>query len=505
MEKGELLGQRSGHKRLMVLGTGSGVGKSLVVAGLCRHARNRGLSVAPFKAQNMSNNAAIAKGGGEIGRAQFFQAQAAGLDPDVRMNPILLKPLGDGKSQVVFMGRPLGIYDIQGYRELKKGLAPKLVEIFHEYARQFDVVILEGAGSPAEINLLEEDLVNTRMARWAEADALLLGDIEQGGVFASLYGTWSLLPPEDRKVIRWMGVNKFRGDPTLLQSGFRALEELTGVPVLGVLDHLGDLPIPDEDSYRVRQKMPQESDTLRILAIEWPHLSNRSDFDPLLGEKGICVEFVPLGKVPSGKVDCVVLPGTRQTSGDLEMFRKSPLFPWFTRYVKDGGRLVGICGGYQMLGSDILDPEKIESSREWIRGLGLLPFSVRFKNDKIARRVAVRVRPSSFFESLSGYTGLRGYEIRHGRTIPHGQSEMFDLHDPETGAFLGAEGFFSTDGRVWGVPVHGLFEDDAFRSHFLEQCSSRESVSPAPYRENLEAALDRLAERVHAAFPLLNC
>lgn len=203
----------------MVLGTGSGVGKSLVVAGLCRYAKNRGLSVAPFKAQNMSNNAAVTRDGGEIGRAQYLQAQAAGTEPDVRMNPILLKPLGEGKSQVIFLGRPLGVYDIRGYRDLKVRLAPQIVEVFHEYVRSFDLVVLEGAGSPAEINLLEEDLVNTRMARWAGAEALLLGDIEQGGVFASLFGTWSLLPSEDRRVIRWMGINKFRGDRSLLDGG----------------------------------------------------------------------------------------------------------------------------------------------------------------------------------------------------------------------------------------------------------------------------------------------
>ncbi|MHB1927099.1 MAG: cobyric acid synthase [Leptospirillum sp.] len=494
-----------GQRRLMVLGTGSGVGKSLVVAGLCRYARNRGFSVAPFKAQNMSNNAAIAKGGGEIGRAQFLQAQAAGLEPDVRMNPILLKPLGNKESQVVFMGRPLGVYDIQGYRELKKGLAPKLVEIFHEYARQFDVIILEGAGSPAEINLLEEDLVNTRMARWAEADALLLGDIEQGGVFASLYGTWSLLPPEDRKVIRWMGVNKFRGDPTLLLSGFRTLETLTGIPVLGVLDHLGDLPLPDEDSYRVRKKPFQDDDALRILVVEWPHLSNRSDFDPLMGEEGVRVDFVPIDKVPTGRVDCVFLPGTRQTCGDLEAFRQSPLFGWFSRFVDEGGRVVGICGGYQMMGADILDPEKIESSRGWVRGLGLLPFSVRFENDKIARSVVARMRFSPFSNSDGGISAIRGYEIRHGRTVSHGSNEIFDLYEPDSGALLGSDGLTSADGRIWGGPVHGLFEDDRFRSLFLGQFALRENVDSTPYRENLESALDRLGERVHAAFPLLNC
>ena len=493
----------SGHRRLMVLGTGSGVGKSLVVAGLCRYARKLGLSVAPFKAQNMSNNAAVTRDGGEIGRAQFLQAQAAGLEPDVRMNPILLKPLGEGKSQVIFLGRPLGVYDIREYRDLKTRLAPMLVEIFHEYARSFDVVVLEGAGSPAEINLFEEDLVNTRMARWAGAEALLLGDIEQGGVFASLFGTWSLLPPEDRKVIRWMGINKFRGDQTLLDPGFRSLEAMTGVPVLGVLDHLGDLPIPDEDSFRVRQRKDLESGGLRMAVIAWPHLSNRSDFDPFLDDPGVRVEFVSLDDPPVGKVDCVFLPGTRQTVGDLEAFRRSPLYDWFGRHCLEGGRVVGICGGYQMMAGDILDPDRVESGRGWIGGLGLLPFSVRFEKEKIARRVKVRFREGMLPFLPSQEKMLEGYEIRHGRTVPHGSSGVLDVYSPDSGVFWGTEGQCSKDGRCWGLPVHGLFEEEDFRRKFLEHLGLPTDSGSISYRDRLESALDHLGERVHAAFPLL--
>ncbi|MHB1605525.1 MAG: cobyric acid synthase [Leptospirales bacterium] len=491
----------------MVLGTGSGVGKSLIVAGLCRYARNMGLSVGPFKAQNMSNNAAVVPEGGEMGRAQFLQAQASGRSPDVRMNPILLKPLGEGLSQVIFLGKALGIYDIRGYRELKKTLEPRIREIFWEYARGLDVVFLEGAGSPAEINLMEEDLVNTRMARWADAQAILVGDIEQGGVFASLWGTWSLLPPEDRAVIRWMGINKFRGDSSLLLSGFREMERRTGVPVIGVLNHLGALPLPDEDSFRPRGNVPLKSGEMRILVIEWPHLSNRSDFDPISLEPGVDLEFSGLDRIPSGSFDTVFLPGTRQTLGDLELFRRSPLYTWFHQYLAGGGRVVGICGGYQMMGADLLDPDRVESDRSWTKGLDLLPFSVRFSKDKISRTVRVRVLSPRLFEDES-FDGepLIGYEIRHGRHLSHaahGVSELFSLSDPESGAALGGEGFISGDGRIWGAPVHGLFENDRFRRLFLNRSGGMVLSGLNGYREKVEEALDRVSLQVHQAFPLL--
>ncbi|MHB1285617.1 MAG: cobyric acid synthase [Leptospirales bacterium] len=494
------------QKRFMVLGTGSGVGKSLIVAGLCRHARNMGLSVGPFKAQNMSNNAAVVPDGGEIGRAQFLQAQAAGLPPEVRMNPILLKPLGEGLSQVIFLGSPLGVYDIQGYRELKKKLEPKIREIFWEYARDLDVVFLEGAGSPAEINLLGEDLVNTRMARWADARAILVGDIEQGGVFASLWGTWSLLPLEERAVIHWMGINKFRGDPTLLKSGLEEMKSRTGVPILGVLNHLGALPLPDEDSFRAQAGSPEEGGQTRLLVIEWPHLSNRSDFDPFRMEPGVHLEFIGLDRLPMGRFETVFLPGTRQTVGDLERFRRSPLFDWFLRHIAEGGRVVGICGGYQMMAADLMDPDLVESGKSWTRGLDLLPFSVRFLQEKISRNVRVAINDHRGFggASLEGWE-LSGYEIRHGRNLLHKEGgEIFDLRDPGTGESLGKEGLRSENGQVWGAPVHGIFEDDRFRRVVTSNPGRQSHKDPVQYSAVLEESLNLLAAQVHGAFPLLH-
>ncbi len=492
------------QKRIMVLGTGSGVGKSLIVAGLCRYAKTRGLVAGPFKAQNMSNNAAVVPGGGEIGRAQYLQAQAAGREPDVRMNPILLKPMGEGRAQVVFLGKPLGIYDIAGYRELKKTLLPRLRELFWEYARDLDVVILEGAGSPAEINLLEEDLANTRMARIAEAQALLIGDIEQGGVFAALWGTWNLLPPEDRAVIRWMGINKFRGDPSLLEPGIKSLEGMTGVPILGVMEHLGGLPLPDEDSFRVAPEREGKQGDVRLLAVEWPHLSNRSDFDPFMWEPGVSFGFQKMETVPSGVVDCVFLPGTRQTIGDLDRFRDSPLYDWFMKYVAGGGKVVGICGGYQMMAGDLLDPDNVESPRSWTHGIDLLPFSVRFGAEKISRPVRAVVSDRSF--PLSGELGSRpveGYEIRHGRHVPHGGMSLFRLMDSHSGADLGGEGFISRARPVWGAPVHGLFDDGMFRKGFLGFLREGHEGTATDFGVLREDALDRLARSVQRAFPLL--
>ncbi len=495
-----------GHTPIMVLGTGSGVGKSLVVAGLCRWASNLGLSVAPFKSQNMSNNAAVLPGGGEIGRAQWLQAKASRTPPRTEMNPILLKPLGEGRSQVVFMGRPLGVYGIAEYKELKKELFPKVVMAFEALRESFDLVILEGAGSPAEINLLEEDIANTRMARAAGARALLIGNIDAGGVYAALYGTWSLLPPVERAVISWMGINRFRGDRSLLAPANDELFRLTGIPVIGVLDHLGSLPLPDEDSFQVPSSgfsAREGEPSLRIVVMEWPHLSNRSDMDPLLYHPGVSLSFLPLdGPIPR-EADLVILPGTRQTVTDLEVFRESPLYSWFMGHVRQGGRVIGICGGYQMMASDILDPDGVESNRSWTPGLGLLPFSVRFEKTKIQREVSVSWEESPVAPAgeLNG-KWLSGYEIRHGRNRLYAGQPLFRVRDA-FGEPLPGEGSMHSDGRLFGAPVHGLFDNDLFRQFVLENWLSG-VPGPSPDTEALrEGSLDRLAEHVSKAFPVL--
>ncbi len=494
--------------RRMVLGTGSGVGKSLTVAGICRAAARMGLRVKPFKSQNMSNNSCALPEGGEIARAQVLQARAARVPPEAAMNPVLLKPMGEGRSQVIFMGRPLGIFSIAEYRDLKKELFPKVCGIFEELASDCDLVVLEGAGSPAEINLLDEDIANTRMARAVDAPALLLGDIEQGGVFASLFGTLALLPDPDREMIRWLAINKFRGDASLLEKGLSGITARTGVPFLGVMNHLGSLALPDEDSFRTRP-LPGTSSgpaPLRIAVLSWPHLSNRSDIDPFLNDRGVEILLLPLSAPPPGPVDAVLLPGTRRTMEDLSRFFDSPLYPWFARHCRSGGAVAGICGGYQMMGREILDPDGVESARPWMPGLGLLPVTVRFHGDKIARPVMARIDRSPFpgGEDLVGAL-LEGYEIRQGRqTVDADPGPLLQLYDP-SGRELGAEGARSEDGLCrFGSPVHGLFESNLFRRTFYAALRSggipEEDLSDTA--SLLEAEIDRLADEVSASLDL---
>ncbi len=497
-----------GQVPIMVLGTGSGVGKSLVVAGLCRWASNLGLRVAPFKSQNMSNNAAVLSGGGEIGRAQWLQARAARVSPRAEMNPILLKPLGEGRSQVIFLGKPLGVFDIREYKELKKELFPKVVMAFASLRDEFDLVILEGAGSPAEINLLDEDIANTRMGRAAGAKALLLGSIDQGGVYASLYGTWMLLPPREREIITWMGINRFRGDLSLLEPAHREITRLTGVPVIGVLEHLGVLPLPDEDSFSISGEGDageSSSRQIRVVVVEWPHLSNRSDMDPLRYHPGVSLTFCPLdGPLPQG-ADLVILPGTRQTVRDLELFRKTPLFSWFRRYVREQGRVIGICGGYQMMASDILDPEGVESDCRWTPGLAFLPFSVRFEKGKISRPVSVMWQENSGAgsEHLGG-KWLSGYEIRHGRNHLHAGAHLFSVRG-ESGEPLPGEGLMSSTGKIFGSPVHGLFDNEPFREFVLNGWLGGDLARTADMDSIQDEALDRLSSKVSRAFPVIEC
>lgn len=492
--------------RRMVLGTGSGVGKSLTVAGICRAAARMGLRVKPFKSQNMSNNSAVLPGGGEIARAQMMQARAARVSPEAAMNPILLKPMGDSKCQVIFMGHPLGIYTIAEYRDLKQELFPKVCGLFEELAADCDLVVLEGAGSPAEINLLEEDIANTRMARAVGASALLLGDIEQGGVFASLFGTLALLPEQDRRVIRWLAINKFRGDASLLETGTAAMTAMTGIPMLGVMNHLGPFSLPDEDSYRMRVSVSEGGSPplLKIGVLSWPHLSNKSDLDPLLNDRGIEVRFLPLSTEPPEPVDGIILPGTRRTMEDLAAFYDSPLYPWFSAHARSGKAVVGICGGYQMMGRDISDPECVESNRRWMPGLGLLPLSVQFVREKISRPVLAKILRSPFprEEEMAGRM-MEGYEIRHGRQEVDGM-RLFDLYDP-SGTPLGQEGAMADNGALhFGSPIHGLFESTLFRRAFYR--ALRPEGVPEPYLTDpvtlLEAEIDRIADEVESSLNL---
>jgi adenosylcobyric acid synthase len=444
---------------LMVCGTTSDSGKSTVVTGLCRLLARRGVRVAPFKAQNMALNSAVTPEGHEIGRAQAAQAQAAGLAPEVAMNPILLKPMSDRTSQVVVMGRPWAVLDAAGYQKAKADLWPLVMAQLDELRDRFDVVLCEGAGSPAEINLLENDVVNLRVAAAAGLSALLVGDIDRGGVFASLFGTVALLPDEWRGLVGGFVINKFRGDPALLRNGPSELERRTGIPTLGVLPWLDELGIDAEDSLALRTawRPPIETDenVLDVAVIRFPRISNFTDLDALAIEPGVRVRMVE-SPASLGQPDLVVLPGSKSTVSDLGWLRGTGLAAALTAFTETSRlptTILGICGGYQMLGEEIDDPVEAATPTV-VAGLGLLAVRTVFRPEKATRAVYGRGfgRP------------LHGYEIRHGST--EGAQPWLDLD-------TGPEGSQALDGAVLGTSVHGLFEADAFRAAFLERVARR--------------------------------
>jgi len=477
---------------LMVCGTASDVGKSSVVAGLCRVLHRQGVRVAPFKAQNMANNSYVTPSGHEIGRAQGVQALAAGAVPEVAMNPILLKPTGERTSQVVVMGRPAGHLDAAAYQAEKPRLLATVLDALADLRTRFDVVIAEGAGSPAEINLLHSDLVNLRLAAAAGIPAIVVGDIDRGGVFAALYGTVALLPDDLRPLVRGFVVNKLRGDPALLAEGPAELERRCGVPTLGVLPYLRGVSLDAEDSLALPDAAPSGGSvtesvtgdvtvdsvtgdvTVDIAVIRFPRIANFTDLDPLSMEPEVGVRFVDRAAA-LGRPDLVVLPGTKATVADLEWLRGRGL----DRAVEaSGARVLGICGGYQMMGRTIVDD--VESGRGAVSGLGWLDAETVFEPTKITRQR----RGHALHHQVSGY------QIHHGRVTATDPWITLDDAYGET-----AEG--SIRGRFAGTTLHGLFEADGFRAAFLGVRPS--GLSFAAARED---QLDRLADMLEAHLDL---
>ena len=458
----------------MVCGTASDVGKSSVVAGLCRVLHRRGVRVAPFKAQNMANNSYVTPSGHEIGRAQGVQALAAGAVPEVAMNPILLKPTGERTSQVVVMGRPAGHLDAAAYQAEKPRLLATVLDALADLHSRFDVVILEGAGSPAEINLLHSDLVNLRLAAAAGVPAIVVGDIDRGGVFASLYGTVALLPDDLRPLVRGFVVNKLRGDPALLADGPAELERRCGVPTLGVLPYLRGVSLDAEDSLALPQVAGADGSAVDVAVIRFPRIANFTDLDPLSMEPDVGVRFVDRAAA-LGRPDLVVLPGTKATVADLEWLRGRGL----DRAVEaSGARVLGICGGYQMMGRTIVDD--VESRRGAVAGLGWLDAETVFEPTKVTRQR----RGHALHHQVTGY------QIHHGRVTA---SDPWIVLDDAYGE--GPEG--SIRGRFSGTTLHGLFEGDGFRAAFLGVAPS--GLSFAAAREN---QLDRLADMLEAHLDL---
>ena len=465
----------------MVCGTASDVGKSHVVAGLCRVLHRRGVRVAPFKAQNMANNAFVTPSGHEIGRAQGVQALAAGTEPEVAMNPILLKPTGERTSQVVVMGRPLAHLDAAGYQREKPQLLATVLDALADLRSRFDVVVLEGAGSPAEINLLASDLVNLRRAAAAGVPALVVGDIDRGGVFAALYGTVALLPDDLRGLVRGFVVNKLRGDPALLAPGPAELERRCGVPTLGVLPYLHGVSLDAEDSLALPAATAAGAvgPAVDVAVIRLPRIANFTDLDPLSIEPEVSVRYVD--RVPAlGRPDLVVLPGTKATVADLEWLRGRGL----DRAVEAcGATVLGICGGFQMMGRTIVD--EVESGRGRVDGLGWLEAETVFASDKVTRQR----RGQALGQRVSGY------QIHHGRVW--GAEPWIRLDDA-----YGAEPEGGVKGRMFGTTLHGLFEDDGFRAAFMAEVSDRFAAGGSSFVAAREAQLDRLADMLEAHLDL---
>lgn len=496
-------------KTLMIMGTSSSAGKSLLTAAFCRAMARRGISVAPFKAQNMSNNASVCKDGGEIGRSQALQAIAAGVEPHTDMNPILLKPEGDSRSQVIVNGRPWKSLFAKNYFEQKRELWPVVTEAIDRLRSQYELVVIEGAGSPAELNLSDVEIVNMSVARYCQSTVLLVGDIERGGVFAQLLGTLSLLPAEDRRLIRGLIVNKFRGDIRLFDRGREILEERGGTPVLGVLPWLSDLHLPEEDSVAL---LPNERNAdssqsgadndLSISVIHLPHISNFDDFDPLRNVEGVRLQFARSVE-ELGRPDVVLLPGTKNTLGDLQWLRSNGLAARIQSLAKRGVSIVGICGGYQMLGKRLLNPDRLESDCEVAEGLGLLDTESIFRKVKQTFQVQATVTNDAVAPGSLGQS-LTGYEIHVGETTsssPWLSRTIVGKNQPEAQL----DGARSADGRIWGCYLHGLFHNDAFRTAWLEsfgvdikQTGNSDRSLQTSASASIELGLNRLADAIES-------
>jgi adenosylcobyric acid synthase len=466
-------------RALMLQGTGSDVGKSLVTAGLCRALTRRGLRVLPFKPQNMSNNAAVTADGGEIGRAQALQARACGVEPSVHMNPVLLKPQSEIGSQVVVQGQVVGSARAREYQAWKPGLLPRVLESFARLRAKADIVLVEGAGSAAEINLRKNDIANMGFAREAKVPVVLVGDIDRGGVFAQIVGTRAVLDPYDAALVRGFLVNKFRGDPSLFADGMREIEAMSGWPSFGLIPHFADASrLPAEDAVALERPQAASSGERVIVVPRLPHIANFDDFDPLRAEPGVRLLFAAPG-APLPAADLIILPGSKATIADLKALRAEGWDIDILAHVRRGGKLAGLCGGYQMLGREVADPEGIEGPPETIPGLGLLAATTVLGGAKTLTRIAGR--------SLADGAPFEGYEIHVGRTEGAARPLLRFEDGREDGAV-------SADGRVRGCYVHGLFGNDTQRRAWLDWIGA--PASDLAYEAAVEATLDGLAEHL---------
>lgn len=484
-------------KVLMVVGTSSSAGKSLITAALCRIFARRGVKVAPFKAQNMSNNAGVCADGSEIGRAQITQAMAAGIEPTPFMNPVLLKPEANVRSQVVVMGKAWSTLPAQDYYQRKQILWGYVTEALDTLRAEYDLVIMEGAGSPVELNLTRNDIVNMAVAVYADAPTLLVGDIDRGGIFPQLLGTLWLLPPEEQKLIAGFVVNKFRGDMALFTDGVEILEEKGNVPVLGIIPWINDLAIPEEDAVALDTPMASQAqqDVTDIAVIRLPRIANFDDFDPLAAESGVHVRYVTSPQ-QLGKPHAVILPGTKSTMSDLAWLRAQGFGEALAKLVtEDTTAVIGICGGYQMLGQVIYDPAQVESSATEAPGLGLLPMATTFAGDKATHRAeATILSEKNWLADITGQT-ISGYEIHMGRTTGLDHWLRLDKRSGEEVAVL--DGGMSENGRYWGCYLHGIFANENFRHAWLRSLGHQPQTDA-----NQQDPFEHLADVVEAALDM---
>ena len=499
-------------KHIMLQGTSSHVGKSILTTALCRIFYQEGYSVVPFKAQNMALNSYVTKDGGEMGRSQVAQAEAAGLEPFVEMNPVLLKPTGNSRSQVILMGKAIGNMSA---REYHKGYSLKAFDTVKEaiarLEKNYDMMVVEGAGSPAEVNLKANDIVNMRIAKYLHAPVLLIADIDRGGALASLVGTLELLEPEERDLVKGLVINKFRGDVTILQPALDFLEEKTGKPVLGVIPYLPNINIEDEDSVSLDDKKVEDKANapIKLAVIQTPKISNFTDFDALSKEADVEVYYIQQGEHidKNGKPDMILLPGSKNTTEDMLYLRHSGLERELNEAKDAGIPIIGICGGYQMLGEKISDPLHTESNNDSVKGLGFLPMETIFEAEKLTSQVEAKCLEWKFLGETIAVDDLYGYEIHMGETKFTAKENHPFLITKRAGKDVQIkEGMINNEGTVLGAYIHGIFDNDKYRRGVINILRKRKGLEPLPVSTNYaaakQAAYNRLADTVRQSMDI---
>ncbi|MFW6138565.1 MAG: cobyric acid synthase [Spirochaetota bacterium] len=487
--------QKNSLLQIMVLGTGSDVGKSIIAAGLCRVLWRRGYRVSPFKAQNMALNSFVTMDGKEMGRAQVMQAYAAGILPQSDMNPVLLKPSGDGTSQVIVQGDVYTVAQAGSYYNMKQTLFPRIIESFNRLKKNYDAVVLEGAGSTAEVNLKDRDMVNINMALAVNCPCLLVADIERGGVFASIIGTMKLLSRKEKKLIIGIIINKFRGDKKLLDSGVAFLERKTRKKVMGVIPYFRDIHLPEEDSVALNSGKKgglSRSSKVKIGIIHLPYISNYTDFDPLELEEEVSVVYI---RDPGEIRDCqvMIIPGTKNTIHDLLWMKNKGFRTALAEHASKKKTLLGICGGYQMLGRIIEDPWGVESGFSREEGLGFLNLETTLHRKKTLTRVNAVCNLKTIADGSEGNPEVEGYEIHMGVSrAGKGYRPAFTITETAGKSLHKHDGSAAESGKIWGTYLHGLFENDQFRRLFLK--AEGVPASNINYRQFLEAQFNRLGD-----------